>query len=63
VGHLGSFAGPNTPFGAHLGASFLRSVYATFDLDDITIAVSEVKYTNAEDIVKIRTQCYALGGS
>jgi hypothetical protein len=39
--------------GAGWGDAFLRNVYATFDLDSGTITVSNVKYTDEEDIVAI----------
>jgi hypothetical protein len=37
----------------NFGAPFLRNVYATFNLDDLTVSFSQVKYTDKQDIVAI----------
>ncbi|QYS99573.1 Aspartic endopeptidase [Trichoderma simmonsii] len=42
-----------TDFATNFGAPFLRSVYATYNLDTLELTYSQVKYTDEEQIVAI----------
>ena len=52
ISQIGAYegnGGPSEP-GNAFGAPFLRSVYVTFDLDDLTVSFSKARYTTDEDI-------------